>query len=154
MRSIYIRRVMEFVLKNFSKVTYDRYLRVMTDYSLVIAQQVGANPEICMTASLLHRLTENASGPFRANKINPVLRRCGYQATSINKIMDCVTNLLPENQSQRKSLEERVVADAYLLTYWFEMTGLYDLKFEFDVSENIFHTITLKPEMLAEDINP
>ncbi|MFX0065346.1 MAG: hypothetical protein ACFFC7_24510 [Candidatus Hermodarchaeota archaeon] len=153
MQSIYIKRVMEFVINNFSKVTYDRYLLVMTDYSLAIAQQVGANPVICMTASLLHKLADNASGPFRANRINPVLRRCGYEAASINKIMDCVTNLLPENQSQRKSLEERVVADAYLLTYWFEMTGLYNIKFEFDVSEKIFHTIKIETETFTEDIN-
>ncbi|MFX1253637.1 MAG: hypothetical protein ACFFCZ_18645 [Promethearchaeota archaeon] len=153
MQSIYIGRVMAFVLDNFSKATYERYLLVMTDYSLAIAQQVGANPVICMTASLLHKLADNASGPFRANRINPVLRRCGYEGALIKKIMDCVTNLLPENQSHRKTLEERVVADAYLLTYWLEMTGHYDIKFEFDVSEKIFHNINIEAEELTEDIN-
>ena len=141
MNAIYIKQVMEYVMNNFPRAIYDRYLRVMTDYALAIAQRVGADPVICMTASLLHKLADNATGPYRANKINPVLRDCGFEGAVISSILRCVTNLLPADQSKRMSLEEKVVADAYLLTYWSELTGFYELNFEFEVSEKLFHSM-------------
>ncbi|MFX0094153.1 MAG: hypothetical protein ACFFBD_20615 [Candidatus Hodarchaeota archaeon] len=133
-----MKALLNYIKANYSKSIYNQYLRVMADFALVIAQEVGADPIICTSAALLHKLADNITGPYRANKVNPVLRDCGYEGKVIQKVMACVVNLLPENQSNRTTLEEKVVADAYLLTYWPEITGNFEFGFELEVSEKIF----------------
>ena len=113
----------------------------MADYSLEIAQNAGANPIVCMISSLLHRLATNVTGEFRSNKVNALLREFGFDSKTIDLINICVINLLPEYKLNQQSNEEKVVSDAYLLTYWQELKDCENYSFNFKYSENIFHAI-------------
>lgn len=112
----------------------------MADYSLQLAQLLGADPIICMISSLLHKMADNTSGEFRANKVNAQLREFGLKSDVIDRINNCVLNLIPENQQDQESVEEKVVGDAYVLTYW-KILSITNYKFNFYQSEQIFHSI-------------
>lgn len=113
----------------------------MSDFALQIAQEVGADPLLCMIASLLHRWAEGKTGEFRSNQANSILRECGVDAKSTNRINDIINHLLPQTQPLQKSLEEQVVADAYILTYWQNFSGYDEIKFNFEISDKIFQNI-------------
>jgi hypothetical protein len=131
--------VVEFAKKNF-QTDYDALIKPMADYSLQLAQIVGADPVVCMISSLLHKLADKTIGEFRSNKVNAVLREFGFNATLIEAINNCVKNFIPSHQQMQESIEEKVVGDAYILTYWKELSNS-DYKFNFFQSEQIFHNI-------------
>ena len=112
----------------------------MTDYSLQLAQLIGADPIICMISSLLHKSADNTSGEFRSNKVNALLREFGFNSDMIDRINDCIINFIPEYQDRQSSLEEKVVGDAYVLTYW-KTLQIENYRFNFYQSEQIFHNI-------------
>ena len=112
----------------------------MADYSLQLAQFVGADPIVCMVSSLLHKLADRTTGEFRANKVNALLREFGFNSDIIDSINNCVLNFIPNNQKNQTSLEEKVVGDAYVLTYWKQLPDI-NYKFNFYQSEQIFHNI-------------
>jgi len=120
---------------------FAQYIKPMSDYSLQIAQQVGADPLICMISSLLHRWAEGTTGDFRANKVNSILREFGFDANTIDHINDIINHLLPETQHKQVTVEEKVVGDAYILSYWKRFTNYDNIKFNFELAEKMFHSV-------------
>ena len=142
MSIVFVKTALNYAKDNFSTEIFNQYIKKMSDYSLKIAQTVGGNPIICMTASLLHKLADGVSGDFRSNRINPVLREIGFDTKNIDAINDCINNLIPENKDKRKSIEAKVVGDAFILTYSREINNK-DLSIpylEFEISEKLFHS--------------
>lgn len=135
----YLKIVVEYSKKNFPD-DYDTVIKPMADYSLQLAQLVGADPITCMISSLLHKLADDTTGEFRFNKVNALLREFGFNSDLIDRINNCVLNFIPENRNNQQSQEEKVVGDAYVLTYWKTLTN-GDFKFNFFQSEQIFHNI-------------
>ncbi len=131
--------VVEYSKKNFSS-DYDILIKPMADYSLQLAQLLGADPIICMISSLLHKTADNTVGEFRANKVNAILREFGFGAEVIEKVNNCVLNLIPEHHQAQETIEEKIVGDAYVLTYW-KIIPFTNYKFNFYQSEQIFHSI-------------
>ena len=135
----YLKIVVDYSKKSFPD-EYDIFVKPMADYSLQLAQIVGANPIICMISSLLHKLADNTKGEFRSNKVNALLREFGFNSDLIEAINKCVLNFIPEHQTEQASIEEKVVADAFILTYW-KTLNTENLRFNFFQSEQIFHNI-------------
>jgi HD superfamily phosphodiesterase len=120
---------------------FPRYIKPMSDYALKIAQEVGADPLICMISSLLHRWAEGTTGDFRANKVNSILREFGFDAKTIDHINDIINHLLPETHTKQTTPEEKVVGDAYILAYWKRFVDYENVHFNFETAEKIFHAI-------------
>ena len=135
----YLKIVVDYSKKAFP-TDYDSYIKPMTDYSLQLAQIVGADPIICMISSLLHKMADNTTGEFRSNKANALLREFGFNSDLIDSINDCILNFLPSHQQFQETIEEKVVGDAYVLTYWKSLSDA-NYKFNFYQSEQIFHNI-------------
>lgn len=135
----FLKIVVDYSKKNFS-ADYDTVIKPMADFSLQLAQIVGANPIICMISSLLHKLADNTTGEFRSNKVNALLREFGFNSEMIDSINSCILNFIPAHRNDQNTPEERVVADAYILTYWRELDNA-DFKFNFFQSEQIFMAI-------------
>ena len=135
----YLKVIVEYTKKNYN-ADYDTVVKPMADYSLQLAQLIGADPIVCMISSLLHKMADNTKGEFRSNKVNALLREFGFNSDIIDKINDCVINFIPDHQAQQSTVEEKVVGDAYVLTYWKSIQNL-DYKFNFYQSEQIFHNI-------------
>lgn len=135
----YLKIVVEYSKKHFSE-DYDKLVKPMADYSLQLAQLIGADPIVCMISSLLHKMADNTTGEFRANKANALLREFGFKTELIDSINNCILNFIPENQPYQESAEEKVVGDAYFLTYW-KILPTNNYKFNFFQSEQIFHSI-------------
>ena len=135
----YLKIVVEYSKKNFPN-DYDTIIKPMADYALQLAQVVGADPIICMISSLLHKLADNTTGEFRFNKVNALLREFGFSSEMIDKINNCVLNFIPEHHKDQASIEEKVVGDAYVLTYWKTLSN-GEFRFNFFQSEQIFHNI-------------
>jgi hypothetical protein len=135
----FVKAAMDYSKNKFDQQTFETYIKVMADFSLAIALKVEANPVVCMTASILHKIADGVTGDFRANLINPILRDIGFDANSINIINSCIDNLLPENKNLRQSKEEKVVGDAYILTYWNEIENIKVPYLEFEESEKLLH---------------
>lgn len=134
----YLKIVVDYAKKNFPD--YDISIKPMTDYSLQLAQFVGADPIICMVSSLLHKLADNTIGEFRGNKANALLREFGFKSETIDAINNCIVNFIPSHQGFQETVEEKVVGDAYVLTYWKSIPDSH-YKFNFYQSEQIFHNI-------------
>ena len=69
-----------------------------------------------------------------------MLREFGFNSDMIDSIDDCILNFLPSHQQFQKTVEEKVVGDAYVLTYWKIIPDI-NYKFNFYQSEQIFHNI-------------
>lgn len=134
----YLKIVVNYSKKQFNS-EYDTFIKPMVDYSLQLAQIVGADPIVCMISSLLHKLADNTTGEFRANKVNALLREFGFKSEIIDAIDNCIVNFIPSNQQHQETKEEKVVGDAYVLTYWKQLT--LDYKFNFFQSEQILLNI-------------
>lgn len=134
----YLKIVVDYAKKNFAD--YDTIIKPMTDYALQLAQIVGADPIICMVSSLLHKMADNTEGEFRSNKPNALLREFGFKSEIIDAINNCIINFIPVHQGYQESLEEKVVGDAYVLTYW-KILPDNNYRFNFYQSEQIFHNI-------------
>lgn len=113
----FVKLVTIYVQKRFPSEEYKTAIKPMVELALTLSQQVGADPVVCVTASLLHRVAHGVTGPHRANLVTPILRESGFNGEMINRINECIFTLLPDCLGKRGSVEERVVADAYLLTY-------------------------------------
>ena len=139
----FVKLARDIAQKKYTSAEFNQYIKVMADYSLAIAQQVKADPVVCMTASFLHKMADGVTGNYRSNLINPVLRDIGFEAKFIDAINSCIDNLLPEQKSNRQSLEERVVGDAYILTYWESHFGNRKEipTLEFEASQKIFQKV-------------
>jgi HD superfamily phosphodiesterase len=127
--------------KNKFGEEFTQYIKPMSDYSLKIAQEVRADPTICMISSLLHRWAEGTTGDFRANKVNSILREFGFDAKMTDHINDIINHLLPETHDRQVTLEEKVVGDAYILTYWKKFVDYENISFNFEITEKIFHSV-------------
>lgn len=134
----FVKAAMEYAQSKYSSHDYQNFIKVMADYSLAIAQEVQADPIVCMTASFLHKMADGLTGNFRSNTIIPVVREIGFDYSTIDAISSCINKLLPE-QNQQRNKNDKVVADAYLLTYRasYKKRKLKSL-FEFDVSLKLF----------------
>lgn len=135
-----IKKIVAFAKEKF-EIDFLDYVKPMSDYSLALAQTVKADPLVCMITSLLHRFAEGITGDFRANKVNHVLREFGFESNTIDKINDAINRMLPETKNKQYSLEDKVVADAYILTYWRNFTNYDKISFNYEESERIFHSI-------------
>ena len=136
-----VKKLIEFAKSEFKEKTFLQFIKPMSDYSLQIAQEVKADPLLCMIASVLHMWAEGKTGEFRANRANSILREMGIDSITTDKLNDMINNLLPETHNLQESLEEKVVGDAYILTYWRRFSSYKNIAFNFKISEKIFHSI-------------
>ena len=140
----FVKAAKEIAQQNYSTDVFNLYIKVMADYSLAIAQNVGANLVVVMTASFLHKLADGVTGTFRSNRLIPVLRDIGFDESKINAINICIDNLIPENRALRKTKEELVVADAYILAYWRDFRHQKPIPhFEYAESQKLLQKIDL-----------
>ena len=100
----YLKVVVEYAKRNY-KEEYDKVIKPMADYSLQLAQIVGADPITCIISSLLHKLADNTKGEFRSNKVNALLREFGFKSELIDAVNNCVINFIPIHQKNQESLE-------------------------------------------------
>ncbi|MHA2363117.1 MAG: hypothetical protein ACXAC7_04115 [Candidatus Hodarchaeales archaeon] len=140
---------MSFAQKQYAPEIIKDYIKKMADFSLAIAKTINVNPIICITASILHKMADGVIGTNRSNTINPVLREIGYNANTIDAINNCINHLLPENRVLQTTKEEQVVGDAYLLTYWDNLTT-FTPQFHFDISRELWSLMNEKSQERIE----
>ena len=80
----FVKAAMKYAENTYSSHDYQKIINVMADYSLAIAQDVQADPIVCMTVSFLHKLADGVTGNFRSNRVIPVVREIGFDYNTID----------------------------------------------------------------------
>lgn len=126
--------------KPTSRYGYEPYLFhfiPMVRYAKELADELGADKEIVSIAGWLHDLgsimegreNHHISGAKIAEK---KLLELNYPKDKIEKVKKCILNHRGSQNSQRDSLEEKIIAEADVLSNFENIGGLFKAAYEFE----------------------
>ena len=116
---------------------YQFHFIAMVRYAEELADELGADKELVSIAGWLHDLgsiiegrdNHHISGAKIAEK---KLRELNYPTDKIEKVKKCILNHRGSQGSQRDSLEEKIIAEADVLSNFENIGGLFKAAYEFE----------------------
>ncbi|MFZ5955659.1 MAG: HD domain-containing protein [Nanoarchaeota archaeon] len=126
--------------KSTSKYGYEHYLHhilLVTKYAKRLAKEFNVDEEVIEIAALLHDIGSTKYGR-KNHHINGAkiaekkLREFEYENEKIVKIKNCILNHRGSIHSQRKSIEEKIIADADAISVFDNIEGQFNAAFVFE----------------------
>ncbi len=135
MKSEVIKRVREFVEEECKKPTskygsapYLNHFVPMVKYAKMLAEKYNTDKEIIEIAAWLHDIGSIVYGRENhhitgAEIAERKLKEFGYPRERIEKVKKCILNHRGSVPSEKKSAEERIIADADAMSVFDDVTG-------------------------------
>jgi len=126
--------------KPTSKYGYEPYqfhFIPMVKYAENLADELGADREIVSIAGWLHDIGSIIKGRENhhisgAKIAEQKLRGFNYPEEKIERVKKCILNHRGSQNSQRESLEEKIIAEADVLSNFENIGGLFKAAYEFE----------------------
>ncbi len=106
-------------------------------YAEKLADELGGDKEVISIATWLHDIGSIVEGRenhhVSGSKIAAVkLRELNYPEEKINKVVKCILNHRGSQQSNRKTIEEKIVAEADTLSNFDNISGIFKMAFVYE----------------------
>mgnify|MGYP001580334747 CR=1 FL=1 len=106
-------------------------------YALELSDEFGGDKEIITIAGWLHdigsiidgRNDHHISGAKIADK---KLRKLNYPEEKIEKVKKCITNHRGSRESNRESIEEKIIAEADAMSNFDNIAGIFKASFKYE----------------------
>jgi uncharacterized protein len=126
--------------KPSSKYGYDPFpfhFVPMVDYATKLADELGADREIVAIASWLHDIGSIVVGReehhITGSKIaEEKLKELGYPPEKIELVKSCIFNHRGQNNFDRSTLEEKIVAEADVMSNFDNLPGIFMAAFLYE----------------------
>lgn len=108
---------------------YEFHFTPMVKYALGLAEELDADKEIVALAGWLHDVGSLIEGRDNhhltgAKIAEEKLRELGYPEDRIEKVKKCILNHRSSIDSNRESLEEKIIAEADVMSNFDNITGI------------------------------
>lgn len=139
-----IKEVKDFVKKECYKPTskygtepYEFHFLPMVKYSLQLAKEKGADEEIVAIAAWLHDIGSIIEGRENhhitgANIADDKLSELGYPKDKIELVKKCILNHRGSLGNRRDTLEEKIIAEADVMSNFDNIPGIFKASFVFE----------------------
>ncbi len=109
----------------------------VVEYATVLAEKLGADVEIVQIAGWLHDIGSIIEGRENhhlsgARIAREKLKELGYPDDRIELVVGCITNHRGSQNLERKSPEERIVAEADVLSNFDNIGGIFKAAYTFE----------------------
>jgi uncharacterized protein len=126
--------------KPSSKYGYEPFsfhFKPMTEYAEKLTDQLGGDKEIVLIAAWLHdigsiiygREDHHITGAKIAEK---KLKELGYPDKKIKLVKKCILNHRGSKHNERKSLEEKIIAEADVMSNFDNIAGIFKAAFVYE----------------------
>lgn len=116
---------------------YEFHFVPMVKYARELADKLGADKEIISIAGWLHDIGSIIEGRDHHHITGAIiaerkLRELNYSEEKIKRVKNCILNHRGSLKNKRKSLEEKIIAEADVLSNFENIGGLFKAAFEFE----------------------
>lgn len=126
--------------KPSSKYGYGPFLYHFTpvvDYAGELANQLGGDKEVILIAAWLHDIGSIIHGREDHHLTGPVIAEAklielGYPTEKIELVKKCISNHRGSQQSHRESIEEKILAEADILSTFESIAGIFKAAFVYE----------------------
>lgn len=139
-----VQKIKKFVEAEHKKPTskygyepFEFHLKPMVKYALELAGELGGDKEVIALAVWLHDVGSIRSGRENhhitgAEIAEKKLNELGYPREKIEVVKKCILNHRGSQQSFRESIEEKIIAEADVLSNFENIAGIFKAAFVYE----------------------